>query len=82
MSSPPPTDATMSSPQASIVQTLGDKTIPEEERAVPHEDVPHKPAPKPYPVNPSSGPLLTKYRTLTEPPPVPAPELLPDPTIV
>ena len=52
--------ATMSSPQLSIVQTLGERTTPDVDRAVPHEAAPQRPAPKPKPVKPSSGPLLTR----------------------
>ena len=44
------------------------------ERAVPQEAAPHKPAPNPYPVKPSLGPLLIKYLSTTAPPP----DVLPD----
>ena len=43
-----------------MLQTLGDSTIPDVDLAVPHDADPQRPAPKPYPVKPSSGPLFTR----------------------
>ena len=47
--------ATMSSPQLSIVQTLGERTTPDVDRAVPHEAAPQRPAPKPKPLVPNGA---------------------------